>query len=66
MSHLLRRKPWLAVLECTMDKSGLTFVILLCALGAILLSVVLFNTREPAVPPDAGSLIPPDVRDQLQ
>ncbi|MBB3977379.1 hypothetical protein GGQ64_002585 [Rhizobium azooxidifex] len=48
-----------------MDKSGLSFVILLCALAAMVLSVGLMNTREPVVPPDDASLIPPpDVQDQ--
>lgn len=47
-----------------MDKSGLIFVILLCALAAMVLSVGLMNTQEAVMPPDDGSLIPPDVQDQ--
>lgn len=41
-----------------MDRSGLVFVILLCALVAIVLSIVLLDKERTPVQLDDGSLIP--------
>ncbi len=41
-----------------MDKSGFVFVALLCALAAIVLSVVLFH-RQPGDLPGKERLLPP-------
>lgn len=49
-----------------MEKSGLTFVLLLFALLAIVLSLALFGIRQPIMSPDDGSLIPQNGQDQPQ
>lgn len=54
------------VLEYVMDKSGLSFVVLLCVLAAIVLSVVLFHNRRPETPQDGATLVPPHRQDEPQ
>jgi hypothetical protein len=41
------------------DKSGLVFVALLAGLVVIVLSLAMFETRDPELQPKDGELIPP-------
>ncbi|MDR6756285.1 hypothetical protein J2Y48_001575 [Mycoplana sp. BE70] len=49
-----------------MDKSGLSFVFLLCVLAAIVLSVVLFHNRRLEMSPGDETLVPPHRQEQPQ
>lgn len=54
------------VLEYVMDKSGLSFVVLLCVLAALVLGVVLFHNRQPEVLPAQETLVPPHRQNEPQ